>query len=46
MAKEEGYDLILNTVDGSGTSIVLHVQPERDLTERVLKRLGIELPQG
>ncbi len=46
MAKEEGFDLILNTVDGSGTSIVLHVQPERDLTERVLKRLGIELPQG
>jgi outer membrane protein len=46
LAEEDGYDFILNTVDGSGTSIVLHTRPDRDVTQKVLTRMGIEVPKG
>ncbi len=46
LAAEEGYDYILNTVDGSGVSIVLHGPEQYDLTEILMKRLGIEIPSN
>jgi outer membrane protein len=45
IAAAENYAYILNTVDGSGSSIVLHAPPEHDLSEKILKDLGIEIPE-
>ena len=46
LAGEENYTYILNTVDGSGVSIILHGPEEDDVTEKLMKRLGIQLPEG
>ena len=46
LAAEEGYDYILNTVDGSGVSIVLHGPEQHNLTEKLLNRLGIVIPSN
>jgi Skp family chaperone for outer membrane proteins len=46
IAESEGYDLILNTVDAGGVSIVLYGPPEHDLTEKLFTRLGIPIPNG
>ena len=46
LAEAEGYDIILNTVDAGGVSIVLYGPPEDDLTEKLMTRLGIEIPDG
>lgn len=45
VAETDGYTYILNSVDGSGTSIVLYGQEEKDLTRRILKELGVEPPK-
>jgi len=45
IAEEEAYDLILNALDGSGTSVVLYGREERDVTRLALDRLGIEVPE-
>jgi outer membrane protein len=44
LAAAESYDLILNSVDGNGVSIVLHGPEEHDLTEKLMNSLGIEIP--
>jgi len=46
LAAAEGYDMILNTVDAGGVSIVLFGPPEDDLTEKLMKRLGIDVPNA
>jgi outer membrane protein len=46
LSTAEGYDYVLNTVDGSGVSIVLHGPEEHDLTKKLMTRLGIKLPDG
>ncbi|MEZ4686428.1 MAG: OmpH family outer membrane protein [Bacteroidia bacterium] len=46
LAAEEGYDLILNTVDAGGVSIVLYGPPEHDLTKKMFAKLGIPVPEG
>lgn len=46
IAESENYDLILNTVDGGGASIILYGPPEHDLTRKLFARLGIPLPDG
>jgi outer membrane protein len=45
IAAAENYDYIFNTVDGSGVSILLHGPKDHDLTMRLMKRLGIEVPE-
>lgn len=45
LAAEEGYTFILNTVDGSGVSIVLHGPEEHDVTRKLMTRLGIQVPE-
>ncbi len=40
-----GYDFILNSVDGSGTSVVLRGPAANDITKALLSELGIELKQ-
>jgi outer membrane protein len=45
IAAAENYTYILNTVDGSGASIILHAPPEHDLSERILNDMGIEIPE-
>lgn len=45
MATEEGLDLVLNSVDGTGNSIVLFSATEKEMTEVLLKRLGVEVPK-
>jgi len=45
IAQAEGYTLVLNAVDGAGTSIVLWGAEERDLTGRVLQEFGVSLPE-
>lgn len=44
LAASEGYDLILNSVDGNGVSIVLYGPEEHDLTKKLMTSLGIEIP--
>ncbi|MEM7659759.1 MAG: OmpH family outer membrane protein [Bacteroidota bacterium] len=44
LAADEGYTYILNTVDGAGVSIVLHGPENDDVTEKLMTRLGIEIP--
>ena len=46
VAEAEGYTLVLNAVDGAGTSIVLYGTEERNLTSRVLEELGISPPSN
>jgi outer membrane protein len=45
VAKAEGYTMVLNSVDGDGNSIVLYGDESRDISEKVLKKLGIEAPK-
>ena len=45
MATEEGLDMVLNSVDGTGNSIVLFSATEKEMTEVLLKRLGVEVPK-
>lgn len=44
LAKAEGYSYILNSIDGSGVSIVLHGPEEHDLTKKLMTRMGITIP--
>lgn len=44
MAKAEGYDYIINSIDGNGVSIVLYGPEEHDLTEKLMTSLGIKIP--
>ncbi len=45
IAEREGYAYVLNSVDGVGTSIVLHGPEDRNLTRVILAELGIETPE-
>lgn len=45
IAEAEKYTYILNTVDGSGGSIVLHAPPEHDLSEKILNDMGVDIPE-
>lgn len=44
LAADEGYNYILNSMTG-GNSIVLYGPPEHELTEKLMTRLGIEIPK-
>lgn len=46
LAQSEGYTLVLNTTDGSGTSIVLYAPEEHDLTMKLAEKLGVKFPEG
>ncbi|MEM6263029.1 MAG: OmpH family outer membrane protein [Bacteroidota bacterium] len=43
-AAASGYDYVFSDLDGNGTSVVLYAPEERNLTKKVMKRLGIEVP--
>lgn len=45
IAKAKGYTFVLNTVDGTQTSIVLRTEDENDLTRAVLEKLEIDYPK-
>ncbi len=44
LAADEGYTFIINAMAG-GNSIVLYGPPEHELTEKLMTRLGIEIPK-
>ncbi len=46
LANEEGYTLVLNSTDGSGTSIVLYAPEEHNLTEKLATKLGVKFPEA
>lgn len=46
LSKAEGYDYILNSVDGSGLTIVLKGPEKDNLTENLATRLGIVFPKN
>jgi outer membrane protein len=46
VAKAEGYSMVLNSVDGDGNSIVLYGEEGRDISEKVLAKLGIAVPKA
>lgn len=46
VAKENGYTLIINGTDGSGASSILYSDPSLDVTNLVLKKMGIEPPKN
>ena len=43
VAADKGYDYVLNSVDGAGTSVVLWAPEGSDITRAVVAELGIEL---
>ena len=43
VATREGFECVLNTIDGSGTSIYLWGPESADITTKVVRELGIEL---
>ncbi len=45
VAKKDGFEYILNSMDGSGTSIVLWGPEGHDVTRKVVDELGIKLQQ-
>ena len=45
LAKEKGYTYILNSA-ASGTSIILHGSDSDEVSEELLKRMGVDLPEG
>ena len=45
LAEENEFTYILNTVDGSGVSLVLKAPEENDVTAKLMERLGIQLPE-
>jgi outer membrane protein len=44
VAKAEGFTMVLNSVDGNGNSVVLYGAEGRDITEKVLAKLGVTVP--
>lgn len=42
VAVENGYTFILNSVDSNGASTIIYGPENRDITEQVLKKLGIK----
>lgn len=46
VAKAEGFTFVLNSVDGNGNSIVLYGSEDRDITKKILAKLGIAVPKG
>ena len=46
VAKAEGYTFVLNSVDGNGNSIVLYGGEGRDITKKILAKLGIAIPKN
>lgn len=45
VAKRDGFTHVLNSLDGSGTSVVLWGLEERDITKSLMTELGIEVPE-
>lgn len=46
VAKENGYSFILNSFDGTGTSNILYANEEFDVTNLVLKKMGVTPKDG
>lgn len=46
IAEAKGYTFVLNSVDGSQTSILLNVSDDHDLTKALLDKLGIDYPKN
>ncbi|MCB9186145.1 MAG: OmpH family outer membrane protein [Flavobacteriales bacterium] len=46
VAKKGGYECVLNSVDGAGTSVVLWSPQGTDITRAVVEELGIELKKS
>ncbi|MEZ4685695.1 MAG: OmpH family outer membrane protein [Bacteroidia bacterium] len=46
IAKTRGYTYVLNSVDGTQTSILLNMSDENDLTKALLDKLGISYPEN
>lgn len=42
LAAAEGYDYILNNSNATGVAFILHGPKEHDVTEKLLKKLGID----
>jgi outer membrane protein len=45
VAKAEGFTYVLNAVDGQGNSIVLYGAEGRDITEKLMTKLGVTVPK-
>ena len=45
LAEAEGFDMVINAVDGTGLSVVLYGPEDRNLTKKLMERLGIEIPE-
>lgn len=43
IAKRDGFEYILNSIDGAGTSAVLYGPDENNITMKLVKELGIKL---
>jgi len=44
IAKEEGYTYILNSTNSSGVATILHGPEQHNITEKIMKKLGITVP--
>lgn len=45
VAKANGYTFVLNSMDGEGNSIVLYGADGRDITDKILGKMGIPMPK-
>lgn len=46
LATTDGYTYILNSVDGSGVSVVLHGPEQDNVTEKLATQMGLEFPKA
>lgn len=46
VTQEKGYDYTINQVIGEGVPTILYGHPDHDLTEAIMEKLGIKLPEG
>lgn len=46
VAEEENFDLVLNAYDGTGTSFLLAQPASEEITDRVLKKMGVTPSSG
>jgi|YNPMSStandDraft_2_1061718.scaffolds.fasta_scaffold00280_2 outer membrane protein len=44
VAKEEGYTYILNSTNSSGVATILYGPEQHNVTEKIMKKLGITVP--
>ncbi len=46
VTQERGYNYTINQVIGEGVPTILYGHPDHDITEAIMEKLGIKMPEG